>query len=537
MLGLLVGSVHAHEDTDPGPVPAVVTRVPDAPPAWIRIRITEDGEAVPAVVRAVRPGGTPLVLRGDDVDGEPVVRQLVGAGRWHRGAGWVAPRGEVVLGVPAAPIVLEAFAGLETELARMQVRAPLGDTLDVTLPLVRFTDRRREGWYGANTHLHLRDLSRDGAIRYLDAVARSNRLDLVFLAHLHRADVHYVSNDLSADDLAAMSGHGVRFSLGSEHRHNRGTHQEGYGHVLVLGLERALHPLSLGPALNGSGTDGTPLRTLILDAREVGGTTIWAHNEYGTEHLVNWVLGGLHALNLFDGLNRGGYLTPLYRLLDAGFRVPISTGTDWFVGDCSRVYARLDEDARARVDPGRGPEPVDWLRALARGRSFITNGPLLELEVDGQGPGSALSLASPRALTIRGRADSRESFFALELVRDGEVLTHAISVLVDGHHEAVIDTTIDVDRPGWFALRVRSGSRTVFTTHTFAHTSAVHVEVGGRSHFVPDAARQILETLHAVRPDPDRGTFESPAELARVRSGYDAAIDSMTARLSRWEPR
>lgn len=546
LVGAVLGLVAAgclspaasHEETDPGPRPPVITRIEPGPPAWVRVRVTdEEGRVVPAVIRAVRPGGTPHQLGGNDVDGEPVIRQLAEVGRWHRGSGWVTPRGEVVLGVPAAPLVLEAFAGLETELTRLQVRAPLGDTLDVELPLVRFADPRTRGWYGANTHLHLRDLSRADAIRYLDAVARSNRLDLVFLSHLHRAGHDYVSNDLSADDLAALTGHGVRFSLGSEHRHNLGPQREGYGHVLVLGLDRAFHPLSLGPALTGSGTDGTPLRTVILDAGNAGATTIWAHNEYGLEHLVSWVLGGLDALNLFDGLNRGGYLAPFYRLLDAGFRVPISTGTDWFVGDCSRVYAQLDEDARSRIDPERGPDPADWLRALAAGRSYITNGPLLEFTLDDAGPGATHALDAPAPVTIRGRADSREPFFAIELVRDGELVASAVSSVEGGHHVAVIDTVVTVERSGWFALRVRGGTRTVFSTPLFGHTSAIHVEVGGAPVFVPEAARMLLETLRAYRPDPDRGTFAGVAELAEVRHVYDLAADTLAARLDRWSGR
>ncbi len=99
---------------------------------------------------------------------------------------------------------------------------------------------------------------------------------------------------------------------------------------------------------------------------------IWAHNLFGFEDIPNWITGRVHANNIFDGSARGSYKDTYYRYLNVGLHVPFSTGTDWFIYDFSRVYVMAD----------RPITPTEWLDRLAAGKSYITNGPLLEFTVD-----------------------------------------------------------------------------------------------------------------------------------------------------------
>ena len=101
---------------------------------------------------------------------------------------------------------------------------------------------------------------------------------------------------------------------------------------------------------------------------------IWCHNTFGHEDIPNWVAGLLHAQNIFDGGDHGSYEDTFYRYLNVGMKVPFSTGTDWFIYDFSRVYVPLAGELTTKR----------WLAELAAGRSYITNGPLLELTADGQ---------------------------------------------------------------------------------------------------------------------------------------------------------
>src|SRR5262249_9135504 len=157
------------------------------------------------------------------------------------------------------------------------------------------------------------------------------------------------------------------FSNGEEHRHNFGGYGEGYGHVMFLNLKELVKPVSLGPGITGGGDDDAPLRTGIDAARKQGATIIWCHNRFGHEDVLNALPGRLAALTVFDGSRRGSFEETYYRYLNIGLRMPISTGTDWFVYDFARVYARVPDKLIASR----------WLEALKAGNCQATNGPLL----------------------------------------------------------------------------------------------------------------------------------------------------------------
>ena len=111
--------------------------------------------------------------------------------------------------------------------------------------------------------------------------------------------------------------------------------------------------------------------------------------------MVNVVLGKVDAQNIFDGLSLEDYPQfedTFYHYLNAGLRVPFSTGTDWFLFDLARAYTRVAEPL----------EIASWLEALKQGRSFITNGPLFHFQVEDQAIGDTVSLKSPGRGRNRG---------------------------------------------------------------------------------------------------------------------------------------
>ena len=63
--------------------------------------------------------------------------------------------------------------------------------------------------------------------------------------------------------------------------------------------------------------------------------------------------------NLFDGSTLSSYKASFYQYLNAGLRVPFSTGTDWFMYDFSRAYGRVEDNLPAAC----------WLKGLSAGRA------------------------------------------------------------------------------------------------------------------------------------------------------------------------
>ncbi len=337
-------------------------------------------ETLPGLVQIHTSDGTPVRLeellnRGQGLaDNAPI-------SRW-----WVLP-GRSTVEVPAERLKLKAFSGLETEVADVEVDLTGKREHALKVPLVRFYDTQRSGYVAGNTHLHLRKLSKEQADRYLREAPLVDGLDVVYVSYLERAkdDLEYTSNNYTPHDLEHLSTDHVHFGHGQEHRHNFGAYGEGYGHILFLDMPVIVRPVSIGPGITAAGTDAPPLRQGIDEARRQGGKVIWAHNMYGFEDIPNWLSGRVHANNIFDGGTHGSYKESFYRYLNIGLKVPFSTGTDWFIYDFSRVYAMTEKPVT----------PRQWLDLLAEGKTYITNGPLLEFTVDDKPIASTLELQAP----------------------------------------------------------------------------------------------------------------------------------------------
>src|SRR5262249_37556213 len=154
-----------------------------------------------------------------------------------------------------------------------------------------------------------------------------------------------------------------------------------------------------------------------------GGTILWCHNTNGFEDVPNALAGRLDALNVFDGSRTGTYEENYYRYLNIGLRVPLSTGTDWFMYDFSRVYAQVS---------GRLTVP-NWLEAVKAGRTVATNGPLLTLTVDGKAVGDVVRLDKPGTVRVEATGVGRHNFERLQLVQNGKVVKTQPAEKKDGH--------------------------------------------------------------------------------------------------------
>ncbi len=450
---------------------------------------------------------------------------------------WALPKARLFT-VPSAPLTVQALSGLETELATQVVDLTGKSTATLTIPLERFYRARQQSYLAGNTHLHLMKLSKAEADRYLRDVPLVDGLDIVFLSYLERAeaDLEYTSNKYTPDELHRMAHEHVRYGHGEEHRHNFGTHGEGFGHILLLDIPYIIHPVSIGPGITRQGPDAPPLQAGIDQARTAGGKVIWAHNLYGFEDIPNWITGRVHANNIFDGSERGSYKDTYYRYLNVGLQVPFSTGTDWFIYDFSRVYVMAD-----------GPiTPSEWLDRLAAGKSYITNGPLLEFTVDGQPLGSVLELSAPRELAVRGTARGRVDFKRIELVQGGRVVHSAESRQEEEHFVAEFALKQSIDVPSWLALRTPPppvpGDPTLqepvasneFGGRLFAHTSPIYVRMAGQGVFDAAIAAGLFDEMKSsIKQIEAQAVFENDEQRQQVLGVYEEAIGILEKRLGR----
>ena len=439
---------------------------------------------------------------------------------------WAILLRETAITVPRQKLTLEALSGLETELEKVSL--DLTGKSEATLPirLKRLFRAADQGYRSANTHLHLMYLTREQSDRYLSEVTRADGLDVLFVSYLERPaeQQHYISNRYSRDDLEKLSRNaGVAFGNGEEHRHNlAGGFGEGYGHVMLLDIPQLVQPVSLGKSIMQQGSDGVPVQRGIDAARKLGGTVLWCHNDWGLEDIANWVTGRLHAQNIFDGAAHGSYQSSFYRYLNSGLY------------DFSRVY----------VPSPQSLTPKEWLRQLAAGRSFITNGPFLEFRVDRQSLGDVIAMDRPATVHVTGKAIGRVDFRRLEVVQNGVVIRTEPSRAIGKHFEAAIRFDLSISAPCWLALRIPPPpSREIpelkepallneLNQPVFAHTSAVHVQLAGRSVFDATVVHGlIVEMQQAMALLEKEAEFADASEKGRVLDVYREAIRVLTEKL------
>ena len=210
------------------------------------------------------------------------------------------------------------------------------------------------------------------------------------------------------------------------------------------------------------------MKLIAREERPCGVTTTSDLSGWST---LSWAR--IDAQNIFDGLSLEDYPQfedTFYHYLNAGLRVPFSTGTDWFLFDLARVYTRV------AVPLGIS----SWLEALKQGRSFITNGPLFHFQVEDQAIGDTVSLKSPGEVGIEGRVSGRVDFGHLELVHNGQVVHRIPSRAKGEHFSAELKKEFRVDEPGWLALRVSGEAKSEYGLPIFGHTSAIYLEVDGK---------------------------------------------------------
>ncbi|MEC7564959.1 MAG: CehA/McbA family metallohydrolase [Planctomycetota bacterium] len=432
--------------------------------------------------------------------------------------GWYTFSSGNQLTLPPSKYVLESFHGLETRLHIKHLDLTASRQKRIHIKLLPFTNSRKNNLVSANTHLHLMRITHAEMIDYIQQVPFADDLDILYVSNLRRIpdETDYITNTLTPADLQRLSTRHVQLGFGEEHRHNFGRGGEGFGHVMLLGIPELVKPVSIGPGIMRTGSDGRPLQKGIQATRAHGGTVVWCHNSFGNEDIPNWVAGTVDAQNIFDGGSGGSYDVTFYKYLNIGMRVPFSSGTDWFMTDFSRVYVPL----RGEASSSR------FLEQLRNGRSFITNGPLLDLKINGHPIGAEVAAGTGQSLHVIGQAIGRADFKGLQLICNGEVIDSTLAQSRDGFYSALLKKTIPINQPGWYALRIPlETSNNLFNEPLYAHTSPVYFSYNGRHVFQSEVAVDLLKQMQASRAFvTDKGIFATEDEFQAVKQVYDRGI-------------
>jgi hypothetical protein len=234
-----------------------------------------------------------------------------------------------------------------------------------------------------------------------------------------------------------------------------------------------------------------------------------------------------------------------YRYLNGGYRLPLVGGTDKMSSDVPvglyRTYVYIPPDEEFNYD--------SWCKNLARGRTFLSGGPIIHFSVDGQMSGDMVRLSGAGTVEVEAWAESIFPIHTLQVVQQGRVVASAEAA--GGTRKLQLKEKIKVDRHTWLAARCGGPNYTSVPHHDVwqrgicAHTSPIYVACGSdwwlddaetvqyMRTLIDGTLTYIRETASFHRPGTvthHHGEADHRAYLERPFHQAHAAIDARTRR-------
>jgi hypothetical protein len=390
-----------------------------------------------------------------------------------------------------------------------------GEVRKRRIDLRRWEHMARRGWYAGDDHVHF---------------PRTKPWHNEFLLTWARAEEVYVSTTLQQRTLRALTfpqgePEKFRFQQGEyvlqAGQEDPSTAINELGHTLALNIKKPVFDLSR-----------FHLYDVMFDAvRAQGGLTGYAHiawapdwyrrtdsRRYATwDSTINVIQGRLDFFEIMQFRLLG--LEDYYDFLSMGIKLTASAGSDM-------PWASSLGESRVYVYTGRPFSADRWFQAFKQGRTFVTNGPMLSLTVNGAGPGEEVKVGRATSLRIRARAwapPAMGSPKTLEIISHGAVI-HSAASPDPSRHELHADLNLPADQSRWIAARV--------TTHNngLAHTSPVYVLVNGETFWNRDELAALVSKRLAILDygesrlkEPKYTAAFAPGEVDALRQRIQAA--------------
>lgn len=380
-------------------------------------------------------------------------------------------------------MVVDVARGFESEPLRKRIAIEPGQQR-LQLELTRIRDMNAERWFSGDTHVHF--LSTHGA----QTEARGEDINVVNLLLSQWGHLFTNTEEFTGEPHVSRDGRTVVYATQENRQHF-------LGHLTLLGLKEPVMPwCSDGPSeAEMGGTLEVTMSEWADRCHAQGGTVILPHipNPNG-EPAAMIATGRVDGVEFLRGepYNHAEY----YRDLNGGYRLPLVGGTDKMTAQVPvglyRTYVRIPEDEDFTYE--------SWCRNLARGRTFLSGGPLLFLHLDGAQPGDVVHVQDGGTVEVEAVVESIFPVHTLELVRNGEVV--ASTEETDGARRLRLHERITFERDGWLAARAGGGRYFDFLPHRdvwqrglMAHTSPVYVTCGDEYRVFSETTVQYMLTM------------------------------------------
>jgi hypothetical protein len=430
--------------------------------------------------------------------------------------------GNSVVSLPPGDYKLKLRKGPEYDLQERQLHINSGETTSLTVKMTRWINMPQQGWYSADDHLH---------------IARPVKELNPFISKWMQAEDVHVGNLLEWG-LSSRFHNTLQYAFGEG-----GLYREG-DYLLATGQENPrTHFRGHAIILGGKTAINEPQAYVIYqlfweEAEKQGALKGYAHfgKIEGAEYGLAIDLRG-NLLNFLEVLQfEHGVYDVWYDILNLGFRMTPTAGTDFpclpTIPGRERFYTKVD-----------GPLTYDaWLEGVRTGKTFVTNGPMLEFGVNGKGMGDEVLLKKPGTVMVEGRArfdPHREIPTRLEIIVNGETVK---SFPRKGEASEInFQLPLEMPQTSWIALSA-SGMKTDEATGNFppffgasslAHTAPIYVTVQGTPPLQAQPRAKVLARKWLAKLEDLEARLQEDQIQYLARPAANDGVDADTLRKNR----
>ncbi|MEN1727907.1 MAG: CehA/McbA family metallohydrolase [Pseudomonadota bacterium] len=434
--------------------------------------------------------------------------------------------GFIEIVAPAGPVTVTAVQGFETAATTQTFEIRANETTAVNITLGRLWDASELGWYSADTHFHLNyggPYRLDPEDIVTDLRAEGLDLGIPLLANLHN---RFLQQDLwgwqRSEPPLIIFGQEVRSHF--------------LGHVGLFGMDDLFWPWIWGPYYEIYSDDDRLNAEALRHARDGGGLGGYVHPVAIQNPLTTDTAGSVPIAFVADAVQGEVDLIELaclwtdeigtgavwHQVLNLGIPLAATGGSDVM----NNYYRTMPVGAtRVYVKPEGEFTQASFQNALRAGRSVISNGPMLDFQIAGSGPGEVITPSDDAVawtLTVH-------SVLPLELIEffvNGERINTIESA---GGATQTYSGQLRLPSGGWVTARV-TGVNTGWPAHDsylYAETSPIWIgEVGSTD---PDAAAASASTLMMLLDNAQQRLRDGygDADIPRLEAHFEAARNEL----------
>ncbi|MBK8151159.1 MAG: CehA/McbA family metallohydrolase [Acidobacteria bacterium] len=382
--------------------------------------------------------------------------------------------GAIAIEVPAGEIRVQATQGLGTAAVTTAKTIRADDASDIALEIpAPLWNPAAEGWYSADLHSHLNYggpylLTPEDIV--LDMQGETLDLNTPQLANLHTR-----FNDVEWWNWRKATLPQIHFA--------QEVRSHFLGHVAIVGADSLFFPWYNGPGYPVYSQIDLPNSAALQFARNHGGMNSYVHpvannnpfpangepNGLPLELVPDALLGDVDTLEIAClWSDEIGTSEAWYRLLNLGLPIAPSAGSDTM----QNLYRTMPiGSTRVYAKPDGAMNLQNFLAAVKRGRSFVTNGPLMKFSVGGREAGEAVSATGGQSVDWKIEAFSSNAVEKVEIIVNGKVVWSGTGF----SGKQTFSGKIAAPNGGWIAARVYGGSsKPPFAdSYPFAHSAPI----------------------------------------------------------------